>query len=604
MMRASITAALATARANLRDHRASAHVLALLAGGAVVLLAPLLAFFTPFEGGSTTLRFSSVPAFGHDLGWTGAATTSAMTQQVAVRQLFELLIASGLLMFAVAAGSMLLVAASIAGERAAELAVRRAVGASRRALVAAALAEATIVGAVALGGAALALALLMRDAAGSWPGSAVEGGIGPVAAAVAAAVVLGLAALLPFMYRGRRRLSGAVVEPPGVLVPSIQLGVALAVLTTAGIVSDAAGRLANGGSSELPAGIALTLDAVPGPAASRAERYERLIGALGRLPGVKAVGVASPGLLAGIGVVDFIRTDCGICVRGGIMLPWLELYGTVQIASSDTFRARGVDIVAGRGFLPGDRTGAEPVAVVNRYLAARWFENGDAVGRDIFVGADWKRARHRVIGVVDDERSAAFGGRGLPLETAYLSLLQHPPTAVEILLPGATAGAAGTAAAMVSGALGTAVTALDPAALLAREAAPGRWFSRWFGLQGWGLLGAAVVGLVAFMRRWVFALAPEIALRRAVGATCGRMTLFVGLGAARVAVAGAAVGLLFIGPALWSGVARNVPGASAWHPGLVARFAAVLILACLAAAAGPAWQVLRRAPARDLQAGP
>src|SRR5688500_2330000 len=101
MMRASITAALATARANLRDHRASAHVLALLAGGAVVLLAPLLAFFTPFEGGSTTLRFSSVPAFGHDLGWTGAATTSATTQQVAVRQLFELLIASGLLMFAV-----------------------------------------------------------------------------------------------------------------------------------------------------------------------------------------------------------------------------------------------------------------------------------------------------------------------------------------------------------------------------------------------------------------------------------------------------------------------------------------------------------------------
>ena len=603
MTRASLTAALATAHAGLRDHRASARILALLAGGAVVLLAPLLAFFAPFGGGTTTLRFSSVPAFGHDLGWTGAATTPAMTQQVAVRQLFELLIVSGLLMFAVAAGSMLLVAASIAGERAAELAVRRAVGASRRTLVAAALAEATIVGAVALTGGALTLALLMRGALDSWPGSAVEGGISPVVAAVAAGVVLGLAALMPFMHRGQRRLSGAVAEPPGMLVPSIQLGVALAVLTTAGIVSDAAGRLANGESSVPPAAIALTLDTVPGPAGGRAERYERLIKALGQLPGVNAVSVASPGQLAGIGVVDFIRTACGICVRGGIMLPWLEFYGTVQIASSDTFRARGFAIVAGRGFLPRDRTGAEPVAVVNRYLAARWFENGDAVGRDIFIGADWRRARHRVIGVVDDERSAAFGGRGLPLETAYLSLLQHPPTAVEILLPGAAVGVADTAAAMVSGALGTAVTAVDPAAMLAREAAPGVWFSRWFGIQGWGLLAAAVLGLVAFMRRWVFALAPEIALRRAAGATRRRMALFVGLGAARVAIAGAAVGLLFIGPALWGGVARIVPGASAWHPELVTRFAAVLILACFAAAAGPAWQVLMRAPARDLQMG-
>ena len=151
MTRASLTAALATARAGLHDHRASARILALLAGGAAVLVAPLLAFFTPFEGGRTTLRFSSVPAFGYDLGWTGAAITSATTQQAAVRQLFELLIASGLLMFGVAAGSMLLIAASIAGERAAELAVRRAVGASRRTLVAAALAEATIVGAAALG---------------------------------------------------------------------------------------------------------------------------------------------------------------------------------------------------------------------------------------------------------------------------------------------------------------------------------------------------------------------------------------------------------------------------------------------------------------------
>ena len=78
------------------------------------------------------------------------------------------------------------------------------------------------------------------------------------------------------------------------------------------------------------------------------------------------------------------------------------------------------------------------------------------------------------------------------------------------------------------------------------------------------------------------------------------MALFVGLRAAGAGLAGLAVGLVFLGPALWGGVARAAPGAAAWHPGIVTRFSMLLILAMLAAAAGPAWQVLRRAPAHDL----
>ena len=596
----SASAALATAVDGIRTHRTATKVIAFLAGGGTALLVPLLGMLSPLDGERTSLRFSSVPAFAHDLGWTGAAIATTATQQAAVRQLFELLMVSGVLAFAVVAGSILLVAAGSAGERAAELAVRRAVGASRRTLLAAALIEAAMLGAAALAGGTLAAAWLARESFGSWPGTMVSAATGTPAAWLVAGAVLVLASLLPLLHREQRRPPGALAQPPGFLVPSIQLGLALAVLTAATILSDAAGRLAPTGPERLPAGIVFTVDTVAGATAGRAERYERLIGALGSLPGVNAVSLASPGQVAGIGVVDHLRTDCGMCVRGGIMLPWLELKGTVQLVSSDTFRARGFDILAGRAFRPDDRLGAEPVAVVNRFLAARWFEDGAAVGRDIFVGADWRRARHRVIGIVDDERAAAFGGRGLPLETAYLSALQHPPTAVEILLAGGTAAAADTAAGLVSATLGDGARALPAGELLAREAAPGRWFSRWFRIQGWGMLGAALLGIVAFMRRWTFAMAPELALRRAAGATRTRMALFIGLRAVGAGLAGVAVGLVFFGPALWGGVARVAPGASAWHPGIVARFSLLLILATLAAAAGPTWQVLRRAPAHDL----
>ena len=128
------TAAAATALAGLRAHRSTARLLALLACAGIALLTPMLDLLAAFDGESTTLRFSSVPAFGYDLGWTGAAVPPAAMQQTAVRHLFELLLSSSVLTFAVVTCSILLVAGSVAGERAREHAVRRAVGASRRTL--------------------------------------------------------------------------------------------------------------------------------------------------------------------------------------------------------------------------------------------------------------------------------------------------------------------------------------------------------------------------------------------------------------------------------------------------------------------------------------
>jgi len=593
----TLRVAASTAMASLRAHQTSAWMLVLLASGGIASVVPVLALSA---SGGTALRFSSVPHFAIDLGWTGAAVHPAAAQQAVVRHLYELLAISALLTFVVVACAILLVAAGSAGERASEDGVRRAVGASRRTLLLAALVEAASLTAIAFGGGGVVAAWLSHDAVRSWPGTVSAGGPSPAFGLVGVMLVLVGAVLLPVHDPARRRLSGLLPQPPGLLMPSMLLGLTLAVLTGAAIVSRSAERVARTDSARGAEGVTVAAVAAGETSQNRAERYERVIAGLKALRGVRTVSLTSPGQSVGLGVVDFLRTDCGVCPRGGIYLPWLEVHATVQIVSSDTFDARGFRVIAGRGIESRDRIGGEPVAVVNRYLAGRYFENGDAVGRDLFVGADWRRARHRVVGIVDDQPPTAFGSAGQPLEALYLSALQHPSTAIEIVVDGEVRLSTDSAAAVVASHLGGPVRTMTAAERIQREAAPGRWFARWFDLQGWIMLGATALGMFAYMRRWVQALSSHIALRRASGATRRRMAVLVVVRAAGVGAAGAGVGLIFLGPPLWTAIARASPGISAWQPATLATFAALLAGVTLAGAGFPACRMLRQPPARFL----
>ena len=117
------------------------------------------------------------------------------------------------------------------------------------------------------------------------------------------------------------------------------------------------------------------------------------------------------------------------------------------------------------------------------------------------------------------------------------------------------------------------------------------------------MLAGAMLGVFAFMRRWVGAIAPDIALRRAAGATRGRMVLYLGSRIVAVGLAGAAVGLIFFGPTLWGAVAASVPAAPSWAQARLAWLGVLLLGAAIAGAAFPAWNVLRSAPARFLSDG-
>jgi hypothetical protein len=255
----------------------------------------------------------------------------------------------------------------------------------------------------------------------------------------------------------------------------------------------------------------------------------------------------------------------------------------------------GTGVVAGRGITAADRWDAPRVAVVSRSLAAREFQNGEAIGRRIKVagaGREWST----VVGVVDDPQPTGLGGGAQPRYAVYLSVLQYPPPSVDLLVrapPGTdTARAAGPAIAAALGTPPAPGAWRRESALRAAEARPLRWFGRWLAWEGWAMLLVATIGAAALMHLWVRSLAAELGLRRAVGARRRQVIGLVLRRALGVAAAGVLIALWF-GPPVWGILPTMLTGATGWETGTVTRFAAILAAAVLAAALVPARRAAR-----------
>ncbi len=76
-----------------------------------------------------------------------------------------------------------------------------------------------------------------------------------------------------------------------------------------------------------------------------------------------------------------------------------------RLVDSDYLRAMRIPLRAGRLFTPDDRAGSRKVAILNQTAASRLFPGGNAVGRTVLVGSDDDR---EVVGVVSDVRHQAL----------------------------------------------------------------------------------------------------------------------------------------------------------------------------------------------------
>ena len=111
------------------------------------------------------------------------------------------------------------------------------------------------------------------------------------------------------------------------------------------------------------------------------------------VPGVEAVAFAEilPLSLSGL--------RRGVEVEGYAPAEGEDMEFGANTVSAGYFQAMGIEVVRGRGFAPGDRTGAAPVAVVNESFARRFWPGNDPIGRRIATGRGGMRA---IVGVVRD----------------------------------------------------------------------------------------------------------------------------------------------------------------------------------------------------------
>lgn len=273
-------------------------------------------------------------------------------------------------------------------------------------------------------------------------------------------------------------------------------------------------------------------------------------------------------------------------------------YLNVEVVGPGYFGLLEMDLERGRGFEPGDRAGAPPVAVVNRRAAEALWPDEDPLGRRLMGFQDrWLT----VVGVSEDTRYQSLEEL---LPTLYLPLAQggiFPPR--YLLVRTAGAGPVLPAVRQVLEEIDPAVRARAASSLRARLEEPlarPRFSVLVLGVLAGAVLLLATVGVYGVMAAHVGARWWEMGVRMALGAAPRRVRgMIVGQGTRRAA-AGAALGsgAYLLGAPV---VERLLSGVAATDPWSLAAAVALV----LSAAALASWIPARRAagldPARTLR---
>jgi putative ABC transport system permease protein len=142
------------------------------------------------------------------------------------------------------------------------------------------------------------------------------------------------------------------------------------------------------------------------------------------VPGVRDVAAAA--FLPFIGMTAMYP----ITLEGGVSSPGAAHERPV---SSNYFDVMQIPVVAGRGFTPADDRAGPPVAIINQTAAKRWWPNASPIGRHLTWGRRGDtRTTAEVVGVVRDVRS--FGLNPAPVAKFYLPYDQAPSDFVDFVV--------------------------------------------------------------------------------------------------------------------------------------------------------------------------
>lgn len=360
--------------------------------------------------------------------------------------LLVLLAAVGfVLLIACANVANLLLARAISRDR--EMGIRKALGASRARLVRQLLSESVL---LALSGGILGVALagIMMPALRALSPGAVprlaEARIDArvllfsLALCALTGLLFGLAPSLQAAGRelqetmkegGRASSAGNKSGKLRFILVIAEIGMALVLVTSAGLLVDSFARLMNVNPGFSPKNLMtfpLTLPAAHYPQPQQQEAfYRQLLDRVRTIPGVQSAGATSYMPLSGASRFGFFCPEGRACLGTG-----RDPIIAQRQVTDGYFETVKTPLLRGRVFNEKDVANGQPVVIVNETTGARYWPGQDPIGKHIANSRD--QIQREIVGVVADTK---FGGLSAAnTEEMYLPMAQAPWPTMTVLV--------------------------------------------------------------------------------------------------------------------------------------------------------------------------
>jgi predicted permease len=330
--------------------------------------------------------------------------------------------------------------------------------------------------------------------------------------------------------------------------------------------------------------------------AQRAQFVQRVVERLASLPGVEDAGAGSSVPLAeNIGPESATLTIPGVPAA-----PDQAPGAQASVISPGYLESLGITVREGRAFTWFDRAESAPVVLINERLAERDWPGRSPLGQKIIVRFAGPPVTREIVGVVNDVRRrlaqdapAALYVPHSQSPTGSMTFVAHTSGDATSLLP-AIKGVIRDVNGSI--ALGNVVT-LD--GLLETTLNPRRFNLKlvaFFAITALLLATVGTYGLIAYTTNERL---KEIGIRMALGATVGHVVGVIVVDGARIAAAGAVLGLL--GSAAMSRLVRGMLyGITPLDAPTYAAGAFVVIVMALFACGLPAYRASRLDPLKVL----
>jgi predicted permease len=272
----------------------------------------------------------------------------------------------------------------------------------------------------------------------------------------------------------------------------------------------------------------------------------------------------------------------------------------------DYIRVMRIPILRGREFLPGDRAGAQPVAIINENMALRLFGSVDPIGHII----TWEGPPVRIVGVAKNSKYFTLGERNM---LAYYSPyaqwqrpLHHSNSRPDLNFLIRATGRPEALIAPLNAALGgldktTAIEIKPMSQALVFALLPSRFGAAIAGSIGLLGLALAAIGLYGVLLYSVSRRIREIGLRVALGAAPRNVFLLVLRKSAALGAVGISIGLALAVFAVRPLAMFLTPEIRTGDPANFAAVAAILLGVAVAATVGPVLRALHVDPITALR---